>query len=226
MFTGAKFYWNLFGSIFGSLGDIERRKFITQQLIHAERLTRQRFDENFIFIHINKTGGSSVSEALKIERHHLSAFTVRNLIGEDAWKTKFKFAFVRNPWDRAVSQYHYRYKANQQNIRTDNIGFEDWLKKAFIDKEVRLINSHAMFMPQTDWISDMEGNIILDFVGRFENLSADAKYVFNKIGLNTELGHLRKSDRSDYKEYYEPWSVDLIAEVFAKDIEKFGYTFE
>ena len=225
MLKGGRFYLQLFGSIYGALGNPNKRQFVTQQLIHADRITKQRFDENFVFIHINKTGGSSVSDALGIQRHHLTAYTVRNLIGEKAWREKFKFAFVRNPWDRVVSQYHYRYEADQQGIRSKGIEFDAWVRLVFKEQDAEFVNSHYMFMPQVEWICDMQGRSILDFVGRLENMEADFAHVASEIGSSAKLKHLRKSMRNDYRTYYDDETRRIVDNHFAADIEMFKYAF-
>ena len=60
----------------------------------------------FVFIHINKTGGSSIELALGYSPEHKTAVVKRKELGKGAWKKLFSFTIVRNPWDRAVSHYH------------------------------------------------------------------------------------------------------------------------
>jgi hypothetical protein len=62
----------------------------------------------YVFIHINKTAGSSIEAALGLQLSHFSAREVIASIGEETWKNVFKFTVVRNPWDKVVSHYHYR----------------------------------------------------------------------------------------------------------------------
>ena len=67
---------------------------------------------DFIFIHINKTGGTSIEKALGLEKDHLTASEKKTAIGKQKWKKIYSFAFVRNPWDKVVSHYHHRVKMN------------------------------------------------------------------------------------------------------------------
>jgi hypothetical protein len=123
---------------------------------------------NFIFIHINKTGGSSIEKALGLpQQKHLTAFELKKKYSVKNWNEKFKFAFVRNPWDKVVSHYHYRYRRNEQGIKEDNIDFIQWVKLTYRDKNPKYYNVPKMFAPQMDWITDENGEIIIDFIGRF-----------------------------------------------------------
>ena len=72
----------------------------------------------------------------------------------------------------------------------------------------------------------VNGKVELDFIGRFENLENDYKYICQKIGLTTKLPHVRASKHKHYTEYYDDETREIIADRYAKDIEYFGYKFE
>ena len=64
----------------------------------------------FIFIHINKCGGTSIDKVFSGKfRGHKKAFDYKKLNPKE-FENYFKFTFVRNPWDRVVSFYHYQMK--------------------------------------------------------------------------------------------------------------------
>ena len=79
---------------------------------------------------------------------------------------------------------------------------------------------------QKDFISDERGNIIVDFVGRYENLQADFQTVCNKLGITNEvLPHKNKTERRNYQDYYNDRTKNMIFKHFQEDIEMFGYDF-
>ncbi len=182
---------------------------------------------NFVYIHINKTGGRSIETALGLlSVDHRTALQKRNDMGAAAWEQKFKFAFVRNPWDRVVSHYAYRIKTNRLGLAEANLDFKAWLKLAYQDQDRAFFDQPKFFMPQFEWLSDENGQLIVDYVGRFETLNQDFAHVCEQIGRDVELPHVNKSNRSHYSSYYDDESIALVGELFAKDIEHFGYTFE
>lgn len=209
---------------------IKRQPFLINAAYgNANYLLETHRNKDYLFIHINKTGGSSISQALgEKEQTHLSADTIMNFIGHENFKEKFSFAFVRNPYDRVVSQYHYRLQNNQTNLRTENISFEDWMMKTYIEKDPRYFNYPLMFQPQLDWISDYENKLLIDFVGRFENIEEDFRHVCTEIGKeNLSLPHHRKSKRKrNYKDYYSRETKKIITQVFEKDLDYFKYSFD
>jgi len=181
--------------------------------------------DNFIFIHINKTGGSSIEKALHLPFEHLTALEKIKNIGQKEWKKKFTFTIIRNPWDKVVSHYHYRVQTNQTNLMTDTIDFKKWVNFTYGKQDSRYYDNPKMFMPQINWIADLEGNILIDFICRFEKLNDDFNYVCKKIGKTARLPHTKASNRWEYSKYYDDATREIVAHWFRKDIEMFGYYF-
>ena len=82
-----------------------------------------------------------------------------------------------------------------------------------------------MFSPQWDWITDEQGHILVNFVGRFENLARDYEQLCQRLNRNGPLPHLKRSQRDDYRKYYDSATTEIIAQWFDKDIAMFGYDF-
>ena len=80
-------------------------------------------------------------------------------------------------------------------------------------------------MPQTNWIVDESGSCIVDFVGRYENLTHDFGKVCDILGLTRKLPHIRQSSHGHYQQYYEEASAEIIYNSFRIDVENFGYRF-
>ena len=180
----------------------------------------------FIFIHINKTAGSSVEQALGLRFRHLTAAEVIAQIGMDAWRQAYTFTFVRNPWDKVVSHFHYRILTNQTDMGTEPLSFKDWVRLAYGDRDPRYYDKPKMFMPQTDWITDDNGEVLVNFIGRFERLADDFRQVCRHINRSGQLPHLKRSGHDDYRRYYDDVSREIVADWFRKDIERFDYSFD
>ena len=186
---------------------------------------RERFFQDYIFIHINKTGGTSVEKALNIPLQHRTALDKRNYLGEEVWNKKFSFAFVRNPWDKVVSHFTYRLRTNQTNLEREAVEFQDWVRLAYMEKNNKYYDNPKMFMPQMDWLSDNNSNILVNFIGRFENFESDFAEVCAKLKISSTLPHLKKSTRMHYKEYYNSETAEIVGELFKNDIEYFNYKY-
>ena len=180
----------------------------------------------FAFVHIPKIAGSSVVSSLrpfglrhKGKVQHANVRKLKNYLGND-FKKYFIFCFVRNPFEVAVSlyeymkrtPYHYRYK------RVKKMSFEDFLNYA--PKELK----------KNCWnfITNSNGEILVNFIGRYEKLSKDFSKICKKIGINTKLVYINKTKKTykDYRKYYNSNCIELVKKYRQIDIEKFNYTFD
>ncbi|MEP3655288.1 MAG: sulfotransferase family 2 domain-containing protein [Litorimonas sp.] len=183
-------------------------------------------------IHINKTGGTTVGKALGLSFRHVDANDLITELGDDRFKQDFVFSFVRNPWDRVVSHYHWRIKTNQTGLGESPIPFSDWVEFCFDRRELPYYDKPKMFRQQTEWLSGREQQIVdsdIDFIGRFENLREDIFRLSEIVDrpIEGEIPHMKPSDRrSDFRSYYNDQTAEIIAKAFAVDINNFGYAFE
>ena len=193
----------------------------------------------FIFVHINKTGGTSVEAVLKKYCDHRTTKheMLCKILPSDGFsnpdKTSlrqhckhdfndyFKFTFVRNPWDRCLSGYFYSFKWHEmQNTTPPHNTFKEYL-------DLKLLYKNNLFThTQLDWISTDNGTVKTDFIGRSENLQNDFNIVCDKIGIPREqLPHKNKTKHKHYTEYYDDETREIVAKRYARDIEYFGYEF-
>ena len=189
------------------------------------RTLRERYLRPYVFIHINKTGGSSIEKALGIGLDHSTALEKYHQLGAAAWSRKFTFTMVRNPWDKVVSHYHYRVRTNQTGLGDKPISFAEWLQRVYIDRDPFYFDQPRMFMPQKQWLVNESGEMLVEFIGRFENLQQDFDTICRRLEVEASLGHAKPSSRGSYREYYDAGSEALVREHFAEDIELFGYSF-
>jgi hypothetical protein len=186
-----------------------------------------------VLIHINKTGGTSVERALHLRSERKTALQKRAEMGPEAFERAFSFAFVRNPWDKVVSHYHYRRRTGRIYKRSydgsgrgdPEIGFRDWVERAYGAHDPMYYNHPQPFMAQTLWINDEEDRCLVSFVGRFERLADDFQQVCRELGVKASLPHVKPSPHAHYRELYDDATRDIVARRFASDIDTFGYTF-
>ncbi len=203
-------------------------KFIKKIVLSARNQVwsiRHRCMDRFVFIHINKTGGSSIEKALHLRFEHKTVLEKIEELGTDQWKRRLTFTVIRNPWDKVVSHYCFRVKTNQTNLAANTIPFTEWVKLAYGHNDPFYYDEPRMFMPQFRWITDTEGGILVDFICRFEYLEEDFRKICKKINKNVRLSHLKSSDRGNYENYYDSETKEIIKEWFSEDIDRFGYHF-
>ena len=186
-----------------------------------------------IFIHIPKTAGVSLVKAIygdvTLEGHRSFYFNsiALNIKNEDY----FSFSFVRNPFDRLYSAYKFLNAGGMNHL--DKIAFQTHLSE-FEDFEdlilnglnKKLIYQITHFIPQHEYLCDKSGSILVDFIGRFENLDKDILLLSKKLNKNIELNHHNYNDKSDYKEVYTDEMIYKVNQIYQKDIDIFKYTFK
>lgn len=195
-----------------------------QEIRNKAARARNEVWPNYVFIHINKTAGSSVERVLRLRFEHKTAREKRAELGHVKWRSAFKFSFVRNPWDKVVSHYHFRVKTNQTDMGDGHISFGDWVRAAYRDHNPEYYDQPLMFAPQADWLTDENGQIIVDFIGRFESLQEDFSSLAHVLGCPMGLPHLKSSAHHDFRVYYDADSWDVVAEHFREDCRLFGYS--
>jgi hypothetical protein len=209
---------------------------------------------NFLFVHIAKTGGTSVRAALQKLRwrdpyyipqfissklshlyhhevgikfpRHSKIIAAKEMLPHEFFDKLFKFAFVRNPWDLQVSSFHH-IRRERPHFMQGIDDFETFLKWKLDPKREYQYHIDTSIELQTDYLIDLKGRIIVDFIGHYENLQGDFDTASRKIGIEPiPLPHKRKAtDRSDYRKYYTDETAEMVADHFKRDIELLGYEF-
>ena len=150
---------------------------------------------------------------------HITARAAQRCLPPAVYASLFKFAFVRNPWDRLVSRYAYLLH-NQDHPRHQLVsqrqGFENYLQWE--------IRREKMF--QHGYLMNARGEWIVDFVGYYERLDEDFSKICARLGVQAALPRANASSHHDYRTYYTPETRELVAKYFQRDIELFGYEFD
>lgn len=195
---------------------------------------------DLVFLAYNKAGSSSIEAALHGQRSaaweayarvghqalrrpgpwkHMNAREFEQLFGWRAPVTRMhRVAVVRNPWDRMVSVYHYqRQTVPDKHEKATALEFRDYVLSG---------GSGSAFTTFTDFAGDGTGQLKVDTVLRVESLDEDFTALCAARGLTgVSLPRKNTSARGGYRELYDDETRELVAQRFAVDIDRFGYTF-
>jgi len=131
----------------------------------------------------------------------------------------FSFCIERNPWAKAVSLYGY------------------WLETGRIEEENYTFRKFIQNCPHSisDWerYANSAGEVLVDYVCRFEELNKELEHICNVIGIKKErLGDLPKIKgtsgtvfTSRYKKYYDQKTKNIVKKYCKREVEHFGYEF-
>lgn len=194
----------------------------------SESVVHKHLDRDFCFIHINKTGGTSISKALGLSnKRHWTFREIENEVPRHILDNTFKFSFVRNPFDKVVSHFKYRYKTGQLESQNFNGDFDTWVNQTYgPDEKGRLIHPLKMFLTHSEWMKSWNGEINIDFIGRFESINDDFRKLKDILGTSESLPHLNKTSDVSYRSFYNsPNTKKIISEYFEEDLNRFNYEF-
>jgi chondroitin 4-sulfotransferase 11 len=230
-------------------------------------------DYKFIFIHIGKTGGTSIERALcsflRIDFEateispdgkwwkHKWAAVMREILGKDLWDDYFTFAFVRNPYDMILSLYcMYTQYPEYTNPKQHSDLYHPWNQYSCFTDFIRCMGQKS-HQPDDIWQHQLEeigvttqmniwndienlqtsylteswkgrdgmGSILVDYVGRFENLDEDFHFVCDHLGLpRLELPSMGTTKHEYFSELYDDKAEAIVSEHFKMDLDRFGYT--
>lgn len=143
--------------------------------------------------------------------NHITAKQIKARISPDIWNSYYKFCFVRNPWDRAVSRYFW-------NIERDGV-------QENLDDSLQNNDPNSNFE-----IYSIDGQVAVDFVGKYENLLADLTTVCEKLDIpfGGELPRAKGTSRKTKKHYSDILSAaqaDYIRQKCSQEVELFDYQY-
>tara|TARA_Y100000992_G_C21272515_1_gene497765 strand:+ start:2211 stop:2912 length:702 start_codon:yes stop_codon:yes gene_type:complete len=224
-----------------------------------------------IFIHIPKTGGGTIEKSLGIfgednngshklnyeilygkENNrflqHLTLLEINKIKDKEINNYK-KISFVRNPYDKILSEYQWRIQIyGKKKIDFKKYLFEEviprkngkneFIKNFYKDESlIPFMDSH--YLDQYKFLIDDKGKFGTDFIGKFENLEEDFYKIFNFKIIKDQI-HKSKANyiyylykkimpqflkKKAYRKFYDSESRDLISKEYSKDLEFFKYNF-
>ena len=206
----------------------------------------------YIFVHIPKTGGTSMAVALEARVHrddiligdtpkarlrrgrlgklnargrlwkHATLADIDGVLSPEEIAGMFTFTLVRNPWDRMVSYYHWLQEQRFDHPAVDRARALDFAD--FLTHPQTAASLRAA--PYASYMHDVTGQERATAYLRLEHLAEDIAPLVDHLGFRPEIGHENASDRrADYRGYYEDETAARVAYFCAADIERFGYRF-
>ncbi|MEO7654610.1 MAG: sulfotransferase family 2 domain-containing protein [Sphingomicrobium sp.] len=199
----------------------------------------------FIFVAIPKTGTHAVRHALRehmgpddieqvglfvtkrfpipelarFQHGHLSLQQLRPHLPPGDFESFFKFAFVRNPFDRFVSYCAFMTRDDRMFERDPHLVMRHFLANPPWD--------HVLFQPQHGQLVNDEGQLLTDMIARFETMQQSFDAIAERIGIPTmTLKRVNSSSHADYRTYFNQELRDGVAQLYARDLELFGYHFD
>lgn len=197
-------------------------------------------ENKFLFIHVPKTGGNSVQNVIKdvseddiviLQSHQdgLERFEVRNKkfnitkhstfndykaqIPTQIFEELYKFAVIRNPWDRLISFYF----SPHRNVKS-------WSRESFIKLVADVEPVRFYVCDRTSEKGQLDGS--LNFLARFETLKSDLAEIGGELGVDfSDLPHRNQSGKAHYRNYYDDELAELVFEKYREEIEFCGYDF-
>lgn len=196
---------------------------------------------NFLFIHVPKTGGNAIQQALvnfsedriearSAEQDGEHRFAIRSAlpgihkhstladyqrqIDPERFARLAKISCVRNPWDRCISYFFSPHR-----------GTVHWSPQDFERFVLETVQPHTHYLALEGGTGDPFGHV--DVILRFERLAEDFAMLCTRLGLGPlALRRLNMSRRGDYRDYYtSDRLIEMVADKFAPEIERFGYAF-
>ena len=201
---------------------------------------------NVLFIHNSRVAGTAMEnrKAIGGGGHH-NIYYFRQRLTDEEFKKAFKFAFVRNPFDRVVAAFlRNAIRCKGFTLEETRKALADWFReesknshRSFSDKDLqatltvkRGVGSIGLmsFAPQWYYLCDEDGNVPLDFIGRFENKEEDWGKVCKVLNIEHKKLPLvmfdKHYDQSLYRDYYTLESENYVREIYKHDFELFDYS--
>jgi hypothetical protein len=158
------------------------------------------------------------------EPSHYTMQVINQIYGE-RFNNSYKFCFVRNPYDKIVSRYHFN---DNRLMNKTNLTFDEFVLALYhkylanYDNMDHNVISH--FMSQYDYCFDNNGVKIVDDIYKFENFEEDMLTIMLKFNIHKEIPHHNQTTHDHWSKYFtNPVTEAIIYCIYKKDFDVFGY---
>jgi len=151
--------------------------------------------------------------------NHIKMKNLKRLLPRRIYLNYFKFAFVRNPWDRYISNYFYNRQYTNAPLHLEANAVSNLEQFMYRNQKDRLF-------PQVEYLYDRKGNCLVDFVGRYETLNESFDEISNQLNLIIKLKKQNTTNHSNFRTYFSDSTENLIRSWYRKDIQTFDYEFK
>jgi hypothetical protein len=160
-----------------------------------------------------------IPELAQLQHGHLSLQQIRPYLRPKEWDSFFKFAFVRNPFDRFISYCAFRTRGQAIFESDPQKVMRHYLFEA-------PPHDHLLFQPQHQFVTGADGQLLADYVGRVERMQDSYDEIAGRIGISSRpLERVNATERRNYRDYYDQQLIDGVAGLYARDLELFDYQF-
>jgi hypothetical protein len=160
-----------------------------------------------------------IPEIAKIQHGHISVQQIVPYLDTSIWQDYFKFAIVRNPFDRFISICFFLNRKNPLFLETPL----QWMKSAI---KVQRFRERVLVKPQYQQLIDAQGNIAMDYVGRYEVLQDSIDEICQRLQVETtQLQKRNTSEHKQYREYYDEELKSAVEIFYQEDLTRFNYAY-
>ena len=244
MGRGSKLYNQVDLSLMDMKPKIAESKVEINPRFKVEKQSTTNLTNKVLFVRIPKTASITTNTILTTNRlkfkrdfgHHYTRY-IKSVIGEQTFNGLYKFVIVRNPWDKLWSSYNFIRNGSEMHHVSSNIDvdFKTHLQNIknsglHLETKSRTHGVNNNYHKQRNWVFDSNGNQLVDDVFKFEELETAYKIIEGKTGVKL-TGQLQKIHKNKtkktahYKDVYDDEMIELVREMYADDIETFGYEF-
>lgn len=185
------------------------------------------------FIHIPRTAGKSVMRTLYT--HDQFHFTVARMLSvsfPDVCALP-RFAIVRNPWDRAVSAYHFATQGGVPGWAHMNhperyqgpkfASFETFVHEYLSQHDPRELD--GVFRPQSCYVTLKDGSVPINYLGHFDKMAETEAWLSETLGRDVKFPRTNQTTRDFYPSYYNDDTRAIVGRLYQEDVDRFGFEF-